>query len=171
MSRQPVAVRLFRGFALGGLVSAGLALLAMGATFLAGGPIGMLPGGELAGEPSEVPRGWAGLEDVREVQLQVRPDRPYSVTTWMVVHGGELYVSADFITPWKRWPHEAVRDPRVVLRIGRALYPRRAERVEDAFRTPVLREAFAEKYDLEPGGLADRSEVWFFRMAPPLKSR
>ena len=77
----------------------------------------MLPGGAFS-QPSS-PCGSAGFErlaDAREVELEVHPERPRSMTVWSVVHGGELFVPADFLTPWKRWPFDVQRDDRIRLR-------------------------------------------------------
>jgi hypothetical protein len=131
------------------------------------GPWGMIPGGAFRGEGrpcGEAP--WERLASVREVELEVRPSRPRSITTWNVVRGNELYVPADFLTPWKRWPHQVVADGSVRVRVGGDIFECHAERVLDPERIAELRLAAMAKYDLDPGGRAARTEVWWFRLGP-----
>jgi len=134
---------------------------------LAGGPLGPLPGGRLHGRlgAGDPPPALAAVE--RTVALELTPESPYSVTTWIVPHEGRLYVPGDFLTPWKRWPQAVLGDPRVRLRLGGEIYPRRAVRVEEPQLIEALRAAFGAKYALAPDGLAARSEVWFFALGPP----
>ena len=137
------------------------------ATGLLDGPWGMVPGGRLEG-PSvgcEAAR-WDEFASTRELELEVRPSRPRSLTTWSVVHDGELFVPADFLTPWKRWPHQVLEDGRIRLRLGGEIYECRAERVADEERIGRLRRAIAEKYALQADGRAATIDVWWFRIRP-----
>lgn len=131
------------------------------------GPWGMLPGGPFRGadEPCAAAT-WRELAAVEELQVEVFPKRPRSVTTWGVVHQGELFVPADFLTPFKRWPHLVTRDRRIRVRVRERIFRCSAERVIDTATLGVLRHAAAEKYGLEPDGLAAKSEVWWFQVAP-----
>jgi hypothetical protein len=88
------------------------------------------------------------------------------VTTWSVVWNGELFLPADFLTPWKRWPHQVLEDDRIRLRVGAEIFTCRAERVDDEALIERLRRAAAAKYDLESDGRAARAEVWWFRARP-----
>lgn len=153
------------------LLALGLAGAAAGgawlATALMGGPWGMVPGGRLRG-PATPCNGirWEAFAEAREVEVEVRPERPRSVTTWSVVHGGALYLPADFLTPWKRWPHQVEADERIRLRVGDGIFECRAERVRDEAVIEALRAAAAAKYELAPDGRAARAQVWWFRVAP-----
>jgi len=80
----------------------------------------------------------------------------------MVVHGGELFVPANFMLPFQRWPHQVLEDERVVIRIRGVLYRARAFRVTAPEFVAELRQIVAKKYDVDPKGRAARSEVWFF---------
>lgn len=134
---------------------------------LSGGPLGPIPGGRLAGPlAADQSPDWSFTDELETIQVEVNPADPLSVTTWVVAHDDALYVTADFINPFKRWPHLALADPRVRLRIGGQLYERRAVRVEDPDEIARLRRAVGEKYGVDPDGLAARVEVWFFRMEP-----
>jgi len=130
------------------------------------GPVGPLPGGRLSGDAEPCPVSFAEYADEREVELEVAPERPRSVRIWSVVVGDRLFVPGDFLTPWKRWPHQVVADPRVRLRIAGRLFACRAERVGESGTIEALRRATAAKYALEPDGLAARSEVWWFALVP-----
>lgn len=131
------------------------------------GPWGWLPGGPFRGVSEPCPaEGFAVFADVEELELEVRPASPRSITTWSVVRDGELFVPADFLTPWKRWPHQVVEDSRVRVRVLDRIYACRAERVSDAGLIGALREEAARKYGLDRDGLAARTEVWWFRISP-----
>jgi hypothetical protein len=147
------------------LVAAGIVLV--GARF-ADGPLGPIPGGPLAaGERLDAARvDWSFARDARELELQlVEPAR--SRTTWLVVHDGVLYVPAGYMrSGTKRWPQQALRDGRVVLRVEGRLVERQAVRVTD----PEVREAVVaqllEKYELPPGEGTGPDDLWIFRMDP-----
>ena len=88
------------------------------------------------------------------------------MTTWSVVREGELFVPADFLTPWKRWPTQVLGDSRVRIRVDPQIFECRAERVRDEELIGQLRLAAAAKYDLRLGGLAASTKVWWFRVRP-----
>jgi hypothetical protein len=156
-------IRIFRGLAIGGALGIALAIAIELATSAAGGPIGPIPGRALRGEvAAESSPELADIESELEVAIEVRGARPRSVTTWMVVHGGELYIPADFMLPFKQWPDTVLEDERIVIRIRGLLYPARAVRVTVPQLVMELRRVVAQKYDVDPQGLAARSEVWFF---------
>jgi hypothetical protein len=150
------------------IVTAALGAFALRvAARLSGGPLWFVPGGRLAGELAvEQNPDWSFTAAIRTIAVEVDPDDPTSVTTWVFTHDGALYVAADFINPWKRWPHLAVADPRVRLRIAGKIYQRSAVRVTDPALIERLRQAIADKYQIAPGGLASHVDVWFFRMDP-----
>ena len=152
------------------VVALGLVAAAAGAGWLwsrtLDGPWGMLPGGRLEGAAEPCRSGWDAIADLPEIEVEVRPAAPRSVTTWSVVHDGALFVPADFLTPWKRWPHQVLEDDRVRLRAGGRIFECRAERVEDADLIERLRSAIAAKYDIDPDGRAAEVEVWWFRVRP-----
>jgi hypothetical protein len=153
------------------VAAVGLAgLAAFVAPRLAGGPLGPLPGGRLAGPEARCPTpetgGFGFAHDVEEIEVEVRPERPRSVTTWALVREDTLYVPADWLTPWKTWPHRAVADPRVRVRVDGRVYACCATRVEDAPTIARLRDAIGTKYDVDPEGAAARVQVWWFRVAP-----
>jgi hypothetical protein len=151
-------------------VTIGLAVAACAgwlATGLLDGPWGMLPGGRLEGEAFACKDGrWGSFASLRELELEVRPSRPRSITTWSIVWRGDLFIPADFLTPWKRWPQQVQADDRIRLRIAGQIFECRAERVDDEAWIEELRTATATKYDLQPDGRAATLEVWWFRVVP-----
>ena len=128
-----------------------------------GGPLGPLPGGRLSGAEVACPSAFPA--DVREIEIEVRPDDPYSVTTWNVVQGGRLHIPADFLNPVKRWPYYLKADPRIRIRTGALVYACRATRIEDPEVIDALRLAAARKYEIDPEGAAASTEVWWFRVS------
>jgi hypothetical protein len=134
---------------------------------LSGGPLGPVPGGRLSGTlAADQDPDWSFTDAIETIAVEVEPAEPMSVTTWVFTLDGDLYVAADFFNPLKRWPHRALADPRVRLRIDGRIYQRRAVLVTDAGLVERLRQAIAAKYDIAPDGIAARIDVWFFRMEP-----
>ncbi len=125
------------------------ALLALSGWVLACGPLVMIPGGELSGELRPTPTDWSFTDEVDVVQLETRPDDPYSVNVWGVGMGAHFYViSGD--AEKSAWAQNILADPRVRLRVGDDLYAQRAERVEDDAEIERLIVGLKKKYDFEP---------------------
>ncbi len=183
----------------------GIALVALVAVFVAvlvgtgivarfsDGPIGPFPGGPLrtGSLVSEPDVDWSFVDwesrPGRIVELQL-VEPPRSRTTGILVHEGQLYVSADLGFIWRRlpgpgrgplfviwvfkqWHEEALRDGRVVLRIDGKRYERQAVRVTDPELFAVLSSLVQE--GAARAGLAlgeslppDPDAIWFFRMEP-----
>ncbi|NNL64997.1 MAG: hypothetical protein HKP30_02015, partial [Myxococcales bacterium] len=101
------------------LVGVVLVALAIGC----GGPFLVFPGGALRGEPATAPvTNWSFVSD-RFVDLETRPDDPYSVELNYVVRDGALYIDP---AEGKRWLDHIRADPRVKVRFGGVVYPLRA---------------------------------------------
>ncbi len=100
-----------------------------------GGPVLFLPGGALRGDvvadpPTDWPFAESGLLD-----LEVRPDDPYSVTISYVVREGGLYIDPAEGRTWHRWLREDDR-VRVRFRSDERVYPLRAVLVGRPGETP-----------------------------------
>lgn len=167
----PIAVRqveTWRGSALAlrsrvglmlGVPPLALALL-LGAVRLSDGPWGPIPGGPLRGISSEgAEPDWAQTDSRRYVAIELASRR--SLETLVIHDGGHVYVGANH-PELKRWPHELRRDPEIVLRVGRTLYPRRAVFVQDASQTARLLDAMNAKYGFDVSMGTGR--IWFFRL-------
>jgi hypothetical protein len=140
------------------------------------GPIAIFAGGPFAsGEPATGPEpDWSFVRDVGEVEFQLR-EPPRSRTTWILYHDGKAYIPCGYMTTWwgklwKRWPLEAERDPRMLLRISGKLYERRLVRIEPG---PVVAPLLAELSRKYAGGreipldAVTSGYLWIFELAPP----
>jgi len=156
------------------LLLIGVGGLVVGARF-ADGPIAIIAGGAFtSGELVTGPEpDWSFVRDMREVEFQLL-DPPRSRTTWILDHEGKAYIPSGYMTTWwgkiwKRWPIEAERDPRILLRIGDALYERRLVRIEEG---PLLAPLLAELSRKYRGGgeipleAVTSGYLWLFELAP-----
>src|SRR5512145_3515976 len=128
-----------------------IAGLAVGARF-ADGPIAIIAGGPFtSGELVSGPEpDWSFVRDVREVEFQLL-DPARSRTTWILHHEGKAYIPCGYMTTWwgkiwKRWPLEAEKDPRIVLRVGDRLFERRLVRIEGGPAVEPLLAELRRKY-------------------------
>jgi hypothetical protein len=159
-----------------GLAALVVLIVAVGvvARFTDGGidifPGGPLESGELVAGPE--PRGdWSFARDVPEMALQL-VDPPRSRTVWLLVHDGRLFVVSGYMkTPlgrlWKKWPAQAERDGRAVVRIEGKRYERRAERVHDRAIFEALAAESRRKYGVAiTADQIEDGEAWVFELLP-----
>jgi len=126
------------------------------------GPLGPIPGGAFSGPVSPNPPDWSQIGEV--IELEIRPENPWSLTVWGVEIDGELYVP-HASGPLRRWVPVALADPRVRVRTGGQIYEGRIEKLEPGpLRTRALT-AVAQKYGFDTDGEDDGS-VWIFHIAP-----
>ena len=116
---------------------------------LACGPLVMLPGGRLSGEAEPVPGDWSFSDRVETVQLETRPEDPYSVNIWGVAVGPDFYVASG--KPENAWAQHILADDRVRLRIEGTIYDMRALRDDSPESRERYLAAVKAKYDFEPG--------------------
>ena len=106
-----------RGLALGAL----LALLGLATG--CGGPFLMFPGGALSGEVVTEPvDDWSFVDDAF-VDVEFRPDNPYSVELNYIVRDGALYIDP---AEGRSWFEMLKADDRLRVRFGGKVYPVRA---------------------------------------------
>lgn len=127
------------------------------------GPVWMLPGGELSGQVAAPPDDWSFSDSVDTVQLETRPDDPYSVNIWGVGVGPHFYVAAGRTS--NRWAKDIAADPNVRLKIDDRVFELRAERVGDDAEIQACLEAIQRKYDFEPDP-DQRESATVFRLEP-----
>jgi hypothetical protein len=129
-------------------------------------PIGPIAGGRLSGEVvSEPVADWSFVDNHETIKVETRPGDPYSVTTWVFHHGGNLYVPCG--DPESRtWVANVQADPRVRLKIGERIYERSAVRVTDPAEFEAAAQPLLRKYDLDPPEEGEETEAWLFRMEP-----
>jgi len=94
------------------------------------GPLGPIPGPGLRGSVAQEPAGdWSFIDAVAVVQIETRPDDPYSANIWATRVDEQVYVfAAGGETTWVGYIGEG---PRVRLGVEGRVYERRAVRVED----------------------------------------
>ncbi len=106
-------IRISRG------VLVGLVLFSFGC----GGPLLVFPGGELSGQVVTTPVGdWSFVQD-SFVDLETRPDDPYSVELNYIVKDGKLYIDP---AEGRSWLDHIRADPRVRVRFSGKVYPLKA---------------------------------------------
>ncbi len=142
-----------------------LALAALSACALACGPIGPIPGGRLSGVLVSTPvEDWAFASKAETIQLETRPDDPYSVNVWFVSQGPRLWVASGG-GETSGWARNAIADPRVRLRIDGKLFERRAVRVGEQAEIDEALVLYQTKYDYQRDA-DDESAAVLFRMDP-----
>jgi len=100
-----------------------LALVASALCLGCGGPLLVIPGGELSGDVvQERVTDWSFVTD-HVIDLETRPDDPYSVELNYFVRDGLLYVDP---AEGRKWLENIRADPRVRARFGGRIYPLRA---------------------------------------------
>ena len=143
-------------------------------TRLSDGPSVIFAGGPLiAGEMVTGPEpDWSFVRDVRVFELQLlNPSR--SRTLWIVEHEGKLYLNSNYMGGlrerlWKRWPAQAERDGRAIMRINGKRYERTLVRIKTGPVVEGITAEFTQKYGVEmTPAEVEAEELWLFEMAPP----
>ena len=139
------------------------------------GPIGPFPGGELrSGELYQGPEpDWSFARDVQEIEFQL-VDPPRSRTIWCMVHDQKLYIVSGYmrsaIAPvWKKWPAEAERDGRAVIRVAGKRYERDVVRIQDPALLEALAAEIRRKYPMARGmtaAAAQAGDAWLYALPP-----
>ncbi len=131
------------------------------------GPLVMIPGGKLEGSLKTPPSDWAFSDSIETVQLETRPENPYSVNVWGVGVGEWFYVAAGNAD--SRWVENITQNPQVRLKLEGNLYDLRAVRTEEPAELEAFLLALKRKYDFEPDP-EQRASAALFRLEPPGKS-
>jgi len=140
-------------------IACGVLLLALAACE----PVAMIPGGELSGAVKQTPADWSFSDEFEEVQLETRPDDPYSVNVWGVGVGELFYVAAGNADA--KWAGYIREDPRVRLRLGEDLYELSATLTNDEAELEAFLSALKRKYDFVPSE-EQRDKAAVFRLEP-----
>ena len=126
-----------------------------------GQPFLLLPGGTLEGDMAPAPNDWSLTDEVSIVQLETRPEDPYSVNIWAVRMDAGLYLHAG--ANRATWVEHMEADPNVRLRIEDKIYELRASRVEAESEFGQFADAYEAKYDTRPRN-ENVAEVYLFRL-------
>jgi hypothetical protein len=102
------------------------------ARLLAGGPVGPIPGGALAGEPAaELPADWTFANQEDYLAVESRAFRlPYSTSVWFMAHDGRLHLLLPSFFG-DGLARRLAADPRIRVRLAGKLYDQRAVRVDE----------------------------------------
>ena len=106
----------------------------------------MFPGGSIGTTVSETDD-FAFARSYRLIELEVRPDDPYSVLLRCVVIEGKLYLDA---APARKWGQLIRTDSRVRVKLGEAVYQATAKEITDKY---IIDRFITGRtiYRLEPG--------------------
>ncbi len=130
---------------------------------------GVLESGELV---TDWESDWSFARDIRTFELQLL-NPPQSRTLWIVEVDGKLYLNSNYMLGfvgrlWKRWPAQAERDGRAILRIEGKRYERTLVRIQRGAIVDDIAAEFNRKYragmtreEVESG------KLWLFELAPP----
>ena len=129
--------------------------------FLACGPTLLLPGGTLNGTSSQSPSDWGSTGEVSTIQLETRPEDPYSVNIWAVGIEEFLYVHAG--ANHSSWVENMEADPSVRVLIDGKIYELEASRVEDQAEFDAFSDAYESKYGTRPRN-ENVSEAYLFQL-------
>ena len=124
-------------------------LVAIAFLFLGGcdKPFGFIPGRELDGDEVTPPQEWTEIDRIATVQLEFRPDKPYSINIWAVGIGQDMYIATG--EDGTRWTEYLQQTPLVRVRVRESIYPLNAVRVLDAGEQQSVTDAFVAKYNLD----------------------
>ena len=127
-------------------------------------PINRISGKRLSGDEQPYPADWSMCNDHPTIAVEARIEDPHSVTTVCFLHDGDLIVPA-LNGSQKQWPAMVVRDPRIRVKIGDAVYPARADRLTGASMPDVLASMAAKYTQIADRDPADAPRnLWLFRI-------
>tara|TARA_B100000745_G_scaffold90871_1_gene57036 strand:- start:99 stop:617 length:519 start_codon:yes stop_codon:yes gene_type:complete len=139
----------------------------------ADGPNRVFSGGPL--ESGDLHRGpdpdWRFVSDIPTIELQLL-DPPRSRRIWTAEFDGKIYVWSGYMSTavgrlWKRWPVQAERDGRAVIRIDGTRYERELVRITSGEILDGITAAISSKYPSKTTRAAvEAGEAWVFEAAP-----
>ena len=149
-----------------------LGTLAISARF-SDGPSAVFSGGPLvAGELVTGPEpDWSFARDVGTIELQLL-DPPRSRLIWIAESEGKIYVVSGYMNSflgrlWKKWPAQAERDGRAILRVDGKRYERTLVRIKTGPVVEAVTAEFSRKYRAGMTPATIESEgTWLFELAP-----
>ena len=128
-------------------------LILSGENWASDGPLLGFAGGALSGRVATLPLDWSFTNDRYVVEVEVRPDDPYSVNLLCASVGDRLYIASGS-GPDATWVQALTENPALRLRVDDQIYELQATRVADSAEIDAYLDALEEKY----GTRAQRSE-------------
>jgi hypothetical protein len=139
----------------------------------ADGPNRVFSGGPLsAGQLHTGPEpDWGFVKDIDTIEMQLL-DPARSRRIWTAEHDGKIYVWSGYMGSvvgrlWKRWPVQAERDGRAVMRIDGTRYERELVRIESGEILDGISAAIRSKYPSQTTrATVEAGDAWVFEAAP-----
>jgi len=111
------------------------------------------------------------VRDIATIEMQLL-DPPRSRLIWVVENEGKAYVVSGYMGSrigrmWKRWPAQADRDGRAVVRIDGRRYERTLQRIMSGPEVEGVTAELSRKYGsvISPAEIA-AGGAWLFELAP-----
>ncbi len=114
---------------------------------------------------------WSVVSDVQTIELQLL-DPPRSRRIWTAEYDGKLYVWSGYMRTivgrlWKRWPGQAERDGRALIRIDGIRYERQLVRIQSGDILDGITAAITSKYPSQTTRAAvEAGDAWLFEAGP-----
>ncbi|MBW2416112.1 MAG: hypothetical protein JRG76_16565 [Deltaproteobacteria bacterium] len=160
-------------YATGAMIGRKAWLIVAGENWASDGPLLGFAGGALSGPVATPPPDWSFTSDTYVVEIEVRPDDPYSVNLLCASVADRLYVASGS-GPDATWVRALRQNPALRLRVGDRIYELQATRVTDSAEIDVYLDAFEEKYgarpqrsEFIPSGAEAEPVAPLFRLSPP----
>ena len=139
----------------------------------ADGPNRVFSGGAL--EAGELHTGaepdWRFVSEISTIEMQLL-DPPKSRRIWTAEYDGKIYVWSGYMATavgrvWKRWPLQAERDGRAMMRIDGKRYERQLVRIKSGPILDGISTAIRNKYPSQTTrATVEAGETWLFEAAP-----
>ena len=139
----------------------------------ADGPNRVFSGGPL--ESGELHTGaepdWRFVSEIPTIEMQLL-DPPRSRRIWTAEYDGKIYVWSGYMATavgrvWKRWPLQAERDGRAIMRIDGMRYERQLVRIKSGPILDGISAAIRNKYPSQTTrATVEAGETWVFEAAP-----
>ena len=116
---------------------------------------------------------WSFVNTIPTIELQL-VDPPRSRVIWTAEHEGKLYVWSGYMGTtvgrlWKRWPVQAERNGKAILRINDTRYERELVRIQSGDELDVITSAITNKYPSQTTrATVETGGVWLFEATPGL---
>ena len=126
-------------------------------------PTGPLPGGQLSGMVEPFPENWSSSSEMEVVQIETRPDSPYSINIWAVDVGRSIYIASG-TGPKTDWVSHLEEEPAIRLRLENKIYELIVVKVSDPEELDRVYARYVQKYDYQSD--VAPQDAWVYRLDP-----